>query len=158
VPHNLISAEESPVQLPKFQMDPRFRILISSGSQKGPRIYYPFFPQKVPSSEYPPGSPTGPYGERYPLAGHFYVFLNISLIVFLSEYPVREPPPCSLTGSPWTGIPHHQSQWQSEGISGPNTLTFSWETIIRNFQRRLQQLLSTVFLKWLSPSTFYKSL
>jgi len=49
------------------------------------------FSQKVPASESPPGSPMGPLGrERYPLAGHFYISLNISLIVFLSESLVRE--------------------------------------------------------------------
>jgi hypothetical protein len=58
----------------------------------------------------------GPYRERYPLAGHFYIRLNMSLIVFLSESPVREPPPCSLIGSPWTRILRHQSHWPSEGI------------------------------------------
>jgi len=35
VPHNLISAQERPVSLPKFQMTPRFKILMSSGSKKG---------------------------------------------------------------------------------------------------------------------------
>ena len=32
VPHNLISAQDSPVPLPKFQMAPRLNILMSSGS------------------------------------------------------------------------------------------------------------------------------
>jgi hypothetical protein len=32
VPHSLISAQESPVPLPKFQMAPRLKILMSSGS------------------------------------------------------------------------------------------------------------------------------
>jgi hypothetical protein len=43
----------------------------------------------------------GPYGERYPLIGHLYVCLNISLFISPSESLVREPPPCSLTESPW---------------------------------------------------------
>ena len=42
VPHNLISAQESPVPLPKFQIVPRLKILMSSGSKKGTQIYYPF--------------------------------------------------------------------------------------------------------------------
>jgi len=37
--------------------------------------------------------------------------LNISLFIFPSESLVREPPPCSLTGSPRTGILRHQSRW-----------------------------------------------
>jgi hypothetical protein len=54
----------------------------------------------------------GPYGEKYPLTGHLYLSLNISLI-FPSESPVREPPPCSLIGSPWAAILHHQSHWST---------------------------------------------
>jgi len=45
----------------------------------------------------------GPYGERYPLTGH------VSLFISLLETLIREPPPCSLTGSSWTGILRHQS-------------------------------------------------
>jgi len=59
VPHNLISAQESPVPLPKFQMAPRLKILNSSGSKKGTQIYYAFL-SKVLASESPPGSPQGP--------------------------------------------------------------------------------------------------
>ena len=32
-------------------------------------------------------------------------------VILPSEYPVREPPPCSLTVSPWTGILRNQSHW-----------------------------------------------
>ena len=38
VPQNLISAQKSPVPLPRFQMAPRFKILMSSGSKKGTHI------------------------------------------------------------------------------------------------------------------------
>jgi len=55
----------------------------------------------------------GPYEEKYPLTGHFYLSLNISLFIFPSESPVREPPPCSPTGSPWAAILRHQSQWST---------------------------------------------
>jgi len=68
------------------------------------------FIQKVLASESPPGSPTESLW-RYPLTWHFYVSLNIFLFIFPSESPAREPPPCSLTGSPWTGILHQQSHW-----------------------------------------------
>ena len=51
----------------------------------------------------------GPYGEKYPLAGHFYLSLKISHFIFPSVSPVRVPPPCSLTGSPWAAIFRHQS-------------------------------------------------
>jgi hypothetical protein len=42
LPHNLISAQESAVPLPKFQMTPRIKILMSSGSKKGTQIYFTF--------------------------------------------------------------------------------------------------------------------
>jgi len=35
VPHNLISAQESPIPLLKFQMASRLKILMFSGSKKG---------------------------------------------------------------------------------------------------------------------------
>jgi hypothetical protein len=65
VPHNLISAQKSPIPLTKFQMAPRLKILMSSGSKKGMQIYYPFlskspskrilsrFPNKAPMREVP---------------------------------------------------------------------------------------------------------
>jgi len=108
--HNLISAQKSPVPLPKFQMAPRIKISMSSESKKGTQIYCASLkksrqtnPLQIPQR--------GPYGEKYPLTGHFYISLNISLFIFPSGHPVREPPPCSLTGFPWTGILHHQSHW-----------------------------------------------
>jgi len=58
VPHNLISAQESHVHLPKFQMAPRLKILMSSGSKKGTQIYCPFL-SRVAASESPPDSPMG---------------------------------------------------------------------------------------------------
>ena len=46
VPHNLISAQESPVPLPKFQMAPRLNILMSYGSKKWTQLYFPFLSKK----------------------------------------------------------------------------------------------------------------
>jgi hypothetical protein len=82
-------------------------------SKRGTQIYYPFHsksPGKRIPSRFPKGAPME-REERYPLSRHFYVSLKISLFIFPSESPVKEPPPCSLTGSPWTGIIHHQSHW-----------------------------------------------
>jgi len=69
VPRNLISAHEGPVPLPKFQMAPRLKILMSSGSKKGNQIYYPFL-SGVPASESPAGSQKG----EMPAPG---AFLNV---------------------------------------------------------------------------------
>ena len=77
VPHNLISAQESPVPLPKFQMAPIFKILMYSGSKKGTQIYYPFLsksPGKQISSRFPIGVPM----ERDTRLS--YISLNIYLL------------------------------------------------------------------------------
>jgi len=74
VPHNLISAQESPVPLPKFQMAPRLKILMASGSKKGTQIYYSFL-SKVSASESPPGSTMGLLWREMPVSR---AFLNIS--------------------------------------------------------------------------------
>jgi len=59
VPHNLILTQERPVPLLKFQVAPRLKILMASGSKKGTQMYFSFL-SKVPANETPPGSPTGP--------------------------------------------------------------------------------------------------
>jgi hypothetical protein len=79
VSHILISAQYSPVLLPKFQMAPTLKIFMSSGSKKGTQIYCPFLSQKFPASKSPPGSQQGPCRESYLLTGHFYISVDISL-------------------------------------------------------------------------------
>jgi len=74
VPHNLVTTQYSPVPLPKFQMAPRLKILMSSGSKKGAQIYYPFL-SIVPARESPPGSPTGPLWREIPV---YRAFLRLS--------------------------------------------------------------------------------
>jgi hypothetical protein len=49
----LISAQESPIPLLKFQMVPRLKIWMASGSKKGTQIYSSFL-SKVPVNEPPP--------------------------------------------------------------------------------------------------------
>jgi hypothetical protein len=58
VPHNLISAQESPVPLPQFQTAPRLKILMSSRSKKGTQIYFPFL-SKRPGKRIPSMFPRG---------------------------------------------------------------------------------------------------
>jgi hypothetical protein len=112
MPHNLISAQESPVPLPKFYMASRLKILISSGSKKGTRIYYPFFSQKVPASESPPGSTNGAPRERDARLQGIFTSLWIYLLLSFSQMFSQ----CSLTESSRTGILRHQSHWLSERI------------------------------------------
>jgi hypothetical protein len=60
VPHNLISTQESPVPLLQFQMAPRLKILMASGSKKGTQIYFSFFlksPGKRTPSRFPNRAP-----------------------------------------------------------------------------------------------------
>jgi len=59
VPHNPISTQESPAPLLQFQMAPRLKILMASGSKKGTQMYFSFL-SKVPAKEPPAASPTGP--------------------------------------------------------------------------------------------------
>jgi len=62
VPHYLISAQESTVPLLKFQMAPRLKILMSSGSKKRTQIYF-FFSLKMSRQTNPlQVSQKGPYG------------------------------------------------------------------------------------------------
>jgi len=75
VPHNLISAQESPVPLLKFQMAPRLKIVMASWSKKGTRIYFSFL-SKVPANEPPPDSPTGPLWRGRPVYRAFCVSLK----------------------------------------------------------------------------------
>jgi len=81
VPHNLISAQESPVPLPKFQMANRIKILMSSVSKKGTQIYYSFL-SKSPGKWIPSRFPTGaPMESNTRLQGVF-----TSLLIYLSFY------------------------------------------------------------------------
>jgi hypothetical protein len=65
VPNNLISTQESPIPLLNFQMAPRLKILMSSGSKEGTQIYYSFL-SKIPPNVSPPDSPTGPLWREIP--------------------------------------------------------------------------------------------
>jgi hypothetical protein len=75
--HNLVSAQESLVPLPKFQMAPRLKIVMSSGSTKGTQIYFPFL-SKSPSKRIPsrfPSDAQGPYGKRCSYPVPFFTYL-----------------------------------------------------------------------------------
>jgi hypothetical protein len=88
VPHNLISAQWSPVPLTKFKMAPRLQILMSSGSKEGTQIYYPFLsksPCKRIHSRFPSGAPMKRDTR-----------LHISWCISLSQRPWNKTvPPCS---------------------------------------------------------------
>jgi hypothetical protein len=63
VPHNVISTQESPVPLLKFQMAPRLKIWIASGPKKGTQIYF-FFSLKSPGKRSPSRFPNRACMER----------------------------------------------------------------------------------------------
>ena len=100
VPHYLISAQESPVLSPKFQMVPRLKILMSSGSKKGIQIYYPFL-SKVPENKFPPGPQWGLYRERCPYLEAFLTNLPGSPV------KVKEPSPEALCTEPLQTETHY---------------------------------------------------
>ena len=87
------------------------KIITSSASKKGPRICCPFPPKESQQANPLEVPQRGLYGEKYPLTVQFYLSLNISHFIFPSDSPVREPPPCFLTGSPWAAILCYQSHW-----------------------------------------------
>jgi hypothetical protein len=60
------------------------KILMSSGSKKNPDML-PFFLKKSRQANPLQVPQRGPYGEKYPLTGHFYLSFNISLFIFPSE-------------------------------------------------------------------------
>ena len=87
VPHNLTSTQDSPVPLLKFQMAPRLKILMASGSKKGTQINFSFLsksrqmnPLQVPQQ--------GPYEEKEACSqGILYVSHKSHLL----GSPVKEP-------------------------------------------------------------------
>jgi len=76
VPCNLIATQESPVPLLKFQMAPRPKIIMASGSKKGTQKYFSCL-SKVPANEPPPGSPTAPLWRERPVYRAFCISLKI---------------------------------------------------------------------------------
>jgi hypothetical protein len=89
VPHNLISTQQSPAPLPKFQLAPRFKILMSSGSKKGTQIYYPFH-SKSPSQQIPSRFPNGAPIERDTRLQDIFTSLLIYLFNISFGSPVKE--------------------------------------------------------------------
>jgi len=97
--HNLVSAQWSPVPLLKFQMAPKLKILMPSGSKKGTQMS--FFPLlKVPAKELSPSSPAGPLMERDTcLQVNFHISKStqkfLFIIFFLSKALRKSAPPYS---------------------------------------------------------------
>jgi len=118
VSHN-ISAPEGPVPLLKFQMAPRLKISIPSGSKKRTQIYFSFSlkkshqtnPLQVPQQDH--------YGEREPFTGHFCVSLEtlikISLNIFFPSLqgPKKRGPP---------HVPQKRALWKQTPISRPKLI------------------------------------
>jgi len=102
VPHNLISTQEIPVPLLKFQMAPRLKILIASGSKKEPR-YTLLVSQKSRQTNLLQVPQQGPYGEGDPLTGHFAYFSKPSSFGFLSK-GARPPGPFMESPAEWCPI------------------------------------------------------
>ena len=84
-PHNLISAQESPVPLLKFQMAPKLKILMSSGSKKGTQIYFFFALKKSWQMNLIQVSQEDLYGEKYPFTGNFCILLKTLIKIPLNK-------------------------------------------------------------------------
>jgi hypothetical protein len=86
VPHNLISTQDNPVPLLKFQMAPRLKILMASGSKKGTQIYFSFlFSQKSQQTTALQVLQQGHYGEGGPFTEHFAYLSKTSSFGFPSK-------------------------------------------------------------------------
>jgi len=84
--HNLIAAQDSPLPLLKFQMPPRLKHLMSSGSNRREQRYAYFFSLKIPSNWTPSRFPSRvPYGKSCPFTGPFYIYLR-----FLIKIPLNK--------------------------------------------------------------------
>jgi hypothetical protein len=95
VPHNLISTQYSPVPLPKFQMTPRFKILMSSESKKGTQVYISFL-SELPAKEILPGFPTGPLWRDIIVYRAFCISLkDLIKIRLIKRTQERSAHPCS---------------------------------------------------------------
>jgi hypothetical protein len=68
--HDLMSAQESPVPLPKFQVDPRLKILMYLVPRKEPRYIF-LFSQKVLTSKSPLSFQMGPIYREIPASRLF---------------------------------------------------------------------------------------
>jgi len=76
VPHNLI-AQESPVPLPKFQMTPRPKILMSSGFKKRNTDLLSFSLKKSRQANFRQVPQGAPMERDTHLTGHFYISLYL---------------------------------------------------------------------------------
>ena len=124
LPHNLISAQQSPASLPKFQMAPRLKILMSSGSKKRTQIYCPFLskgPGKRIPSRFPNGAPIKTDTHLQSIFTSLLIYLFISKAL-RKERPLWKqmtiPEPCLiyLLGSPGkqpsVQVPLMESPWR----------------------------------------------
>jgi hypothetical protein len=86
VPHNLISTQESPVPLPKFQMAPRLKILMASRTKKEPRYTF------LVSQKFHQMNPPSRFPNRAPIKreARLQGILHISQKPHLSGSPVQE--------------------------------------------------------------------
>jgi hypothetical protein len=103
VPHNLISTQESPVPLPKFQTAPRLKILMASGFKKEPRYTF-IASQKSRQTNSLQVPQQGPYKERGPSTRHFAYLSKTSSFGFPSTGVLPQGP---LNGIPRREMPHH---------------------------------------------------
>ena len=122
VSHNLISAQDSPVPLPGFQVAPRLKILMSSGSKKGTQN--PFL-SKSPGRRIPSRFPNGaPMGRDTRLHG---IFTSLVMYLFNISFGVSskgDRPPKSPSWSPLgerSPVPRalHHSSLKVPGIRAP---------------------------------------
>jgi hypothetical protein len=95
VSHYLISTQENPVPLLKFQMAPRLKILMSSGSKEETQTYS-FFLSKIQANKQPPPPPrfpiTAPMEIDIHLQGNCIYLENLTNIPLDKEALMKKAP------------------------------------------------------------------
>jgi hypothetical protein len=119
VPHNLISAQESLVPLPKFQVAPRLNLNVLWVEERNPDILS-FSLKKSWQVNPPPDFPTGPLWREMPAYIAFlYLFISKALRKERSQWkqtPIPEPYLTYLSGpqvqEPFLQVPLMVSPWR----------------------------------------------
>ena len=118
VPHNLTSTQENTVPLLQFQMAPRVKILMSSGSKatkRNPHILS--FTLKNPSRRTPSGSREGPLRRKITVYRAFCVSLETLIKISLNKKALRKKRPSK--------FPKSGPLWKQTSISEPYLTYFT---------------------------------
>jgi len=110
VPCNLISTQDSPVPLLKFQVAPRLKILMSSGSQKETQMYF-FFSLESPGKQTPSEFPKRALWREISVYTAFCISLENLIKIPLNKKALRKKRPSMFpkSGAPMEADAHFRA-------------------------------------------------